>query len=105
MPKSNLATVADVFRAYQAAELLSDEEFARALSVSRQTLHNRRKRTYYPKKDWLITTARLYAGEWQSDLAVDILKLLGLEDDIPCICLEVIGDNGPCPKHGELVKA
>lgn len=103
MPKTkNLPTEADILRAYQAEqEFQTDTAFADALLVTRGKMSNWLNHVHYPDLPWLLQTARLFAGKWQSDLAVDILRRRGNEDDIPCVCTDAIGDNGPCPKHSD----
>ena len=102
MPKRE-ATEADILRKYQRMqEFQTDTAFADALTVSRQKMSSWLKGFHYPEFGWLVQIARLFAGSWQSDLAVELLRRRGNEEDIPCICSEEIGDNGPCPKpkHG-----
>ena len=93
-------TEPEIMGAYKAAERIeTDAQFARELMVSRQRMGQWLVGTHAPDKDWLQLTALVFNGKWQSQMAVDLLKHRGLEDDVPCICLEVIGDNGHCPKH------
>ena len=100
MPKR---TIPDVLKAYKAAEQFeSDSAFAEALSLSRQVMSHWMNERHAPTNEWLQAMATVKRGQWQSDMAVDILKLRG--QDIPCICLEVLGDNGICPKHGIAVQ-
>lgn len=99
MPRSKLTTEADVFMAYQAAQRLDDSEFARQIGSYRQQYWQWKNRVHYVQRDWLIKTARTFAGSWQSDMAVDILRRRGEDEAIPCVCLEQVGDNGPCPRH------
>ena len=96
-------TEAEIFEAYRIANQLSDTEFARELQVSKGRLSHWMNARHYPPLEWLTVTAREFTGKWQSDLAVYILRKRGNEDDIPCVCEDVIGDNGPCPKHGAAV--
>lgn len=37
-------------------------------------------------------------GEWQGDVAVELIRLVN-EYKVPCKCQTEIGDNGACPKH------
>jgi len=100
MPKR---TIPDVLKAYKAAEQFeSDSAFAEALSLSRQVMSHWMNGRYTPTGEWLQTMAIVKRGQWQGDMAVDLLKLRGME--IPCVCLDLVGDNGVCPKHGVAVQ-
>lgn len=89
----------DIFRVWQAKKgFRSDAEFARALEISRSRLNNWLAEINAPPTEWLQALARDFAGEWQSELAAETLEFR--EADVPCVCSQYIGDNGPCPKHG-----
>ena len=106
MPKTkNLKTESDVFEAFRAEHELNDTDFAYALAISKGRWSNWKAMRHYAPREWLIQTARVFSGAWQSELAADLLRRRGFEDDIPCVCLELIGDNGPCPKHVQVEKA
>lgn len=92
-----------IFRYYQErAELETDSALADALDIDRRRLFNWLSGRQSPDLEWLQSVTVKYAGNWQSHLAVDMLTLR--EQEIPCLCLEYIGDNGPCPKHVTLVQ-
>ena len=96
---SKKLTVPEVLKAYKIAERFkTDNDMADALSLSRQVLSHWMTERHAPTNEWLRSMAIVYRSRWQGDMAVDLLKLR--KQDIPCICLEMIGDNGPCPKHG-----
>jgi len=100
MPKQKLSEI-EIMKAYKAAGLFeSDSAFADDLSVSRQTMSQWLNDIYKPQSTWLRLTALLHKDNWRGKMCVDLLNARGLEDDIPCVCLEKTGDNGPCPKHG-----
>lgn len=93
-------TIPDILKAYKAAEQFeTDDAMAEALGVSRQVFSHWMNERHQPDPENLRDMTIRFAGKWQGDMAVDILK--NMESDIPCICLEQIGDNGPCPKHGQ----
>jgi hypothetical protein len=97
MPKKS--TIPEILKAYKAAEQLeTDEKLAESLSVSKQVLSHWMNQRHAPTNEWLQAMAIVKRGKWQGDMAIDLLKLRG--KDVPCICLEIIGDNGICPKHG-----
>lgn len=93
-----------ILRRYQKTEgftgVGADTAFSEALGVSRQVLSNWFNSINSPTNDFLSATALECVTTWQGDLAVELLNLRGLS--VPCVCLEIIGDNGPCPKHGTL---
>ena len=90
-------TEADVLEAYRAAQQMNQSEFAAALGMSRQSYSAYVNEGRKQDLAGLRETALKEVGTWIGDLAVDLLKVRG--SDIPCVCLEMIGDNGPCPKH------
>ena len=111
MPKSDLtgrntpldtAKEAKIMRRYQKTEgFASDADFAESLGESRQNLSNWFNGIKSPTNDWLRALALEQVGNWQGDMAVELLNLRN-PDFVPCVCLEFIGDNGHCPKHGTL---
>lgn len=89
-------TEADVIREFQSSHELTPSELADAFGVSRQTVHNWLTAVHLPSSDWLTAVA-MEERDWKQQMAVDLLTLRGAA--VPCVCLEKIGDNGPCPKH------
>lgn len=89
----------DIFRLWQARQGLNvDSRFADALGISRAKLWNWYNGINEPETEGLQEIALAYRGKWQCELAVEVLNFR--KADVPCVCLESIGDNGPCPKHG-----
>ena len=95
---------ADIFKAYRAAEQLKKAEMARVLEIPRQRYGDYESDSYKPTTSQL-TNWFLYAPEpFVREMALEMLVRRPV-DERPCVCLEVIGDNGPCPRHSaELVE-
>jgi len=91
-------TEVEIIQAYQSAEGLETwHELAAALGLSCTVVGNWLRGLCGPDGDWLRRQALKMAG-WQSEMAIALLEARG--EEVPCICLDQIGDNGPCPKHG-----
>lgn len=90
-------TQAEILEGYRTKVFkLSKSDFAHELNSSRQSYHlwlGDTSIAYETLCDW----ARHNMGGWLGVMAIELLNARGLE--LPCACLEVIGDNGPCPKH------
>jgi len=98
MEENQSKTEVEIIQAYQSAEGLETwRELATALGVSRTTVGNWLRGSCSPDEEWLRKQALKLVG-WQSEMAIALLEVRG--EDIPCVCLEQIGDNGLCPKHG-----
>lgn len=90
-------TEAEVLEYYRELRGLGRTEFAAELGMSRQSYSTYINNGVKPDLEGLQESARKYVGTWIGDLCVALLSVRGAE--IPCICLEKIGDNGTCPKH------
>ena len=95
---------ADIFKAYRAAEGMKQTEMAQVLGIQRQRLFSYENEEYKPSTSLLVNWF-LYAPEpFVREMALEMLVRRPV-DERPCVCLEVIGDNGPCPRHSaELVE-
>lgn len=101
MPKSKEQTVPDILRKYQDAQgFETDMAFADALSISRQSMSQWLNETHQPSVDVLKLWALMYVflSPWKSRMAVELLKTMGHEGEVPCTCLQM-GDNIYCPRH------
>lgn len=106
MPKIK-PTVPEVLRQYQEAQKFeTDTEFAEAFGVTKQRLSQWFNGIHDPEVDYLKVSALLHIAlaPWKAQMAIDLLKAMGKEEDIPCSCWEYIPDNEHCPKHYELYK-
>lgn len=83
---------------------MSVPDFAPAIGVSRQWYYGRLKSglDVINLKD-LSQMAVDYAGDWQSEMAVACIKLIDPRF-VPCVCQTEFGDNGVCPKCGDVKK-
>ena len=89
----------EIMEGYRTAEGLKKTEMADALGISRQ-LYN-----LYTKKNGSVPSSTLVmmwflrgAEEWVREMALELF-VRRPELERPCVCLEMIGDNGPCPRH------
>ena len=94
-------TDSDIFKAYQAAEGLSQSDMAEALGITRQGVHNYLKGTR-PTTEFVLRWFLHGSTDWVKEMALEIFaRRPGHE--VPCVCLERIGDNGPCPRHAAVL--
>jgi len=94
-------TEADIFRAYQAAASLKPSEMALALGISRQSMNNYFQGTK-PLAGVVLNWFVKGSEDWVREMALDIFKGRP-EIEVPCLCLEQIGDKGPCPRHAAVL--
>jgi transcriptional regulator with XRE-family HTH domain len=106
MAKTSKPSVNEILRKYQQEQgCETDAAFAEALGIDRQRLSQWMTETHQPSVDVLKVWAMLYiiTTPWKARMAVELLKAMGLEEEIPCTCLELVGDNEYCPKHEGVV--
>ena len=78
--------VKDILEAYQReAQVEVDAEFARMLGVKRQSLFAWKLGKYQPQLNWLRITAFMNWETWKGRMAVELLKVMGHEDQIPSV--------------------
>lgn len=85
MPKTK-KTVKDILEQHQREQGIEvDAEFARALGVKRQSLYAWKQGEYAPQLNWLRITAFMNWETWKGRMAVDLLKVMGHEDQVPTV--------------------
>lgn len=98
-------TAKDVFEKWRALQgIETKSEFATLLGMSKQQYNNIFNLGYSVSAKELSSLAIRHAGSWISECAVEVMRVQGDEELIPCVCLENIGDNGPCPRHGSALQ-
>jgi transcriptional regulator with XRE-family HTH domain len=90
-------TEAEILEYYRESRGMGRTEFAAELGMSKQSYSTYINNGVKPDLEGLQDSAVTYVGTWIGDLCVALLSVR--DATIPCICLEHIGDNGPCPKH------
>jgi len=103
MAKKKL-TVPEVLRKYQKEQKFdTDIAFAEAIFVSRQRLNNWLAETNKPMVPYLklmaLSLMPVEDERWKAHMAVDLLKAMDAEGEIPCSCRTLEGDNEFCPRH------
>lgn len=95
-------TEADILEGYRQAEDLKKADFARELKISRQRLNNYLQGISRPDSSIVLDWLRNGYADFVHEMALEIF-VRRPELERPCICLERIGDNGPCPRHSEVL--
>lgn len=81
---------------------LSKGDFAEALGVSRQWYDQILNDGKQVDLKTLSAVARDQAGSEIGGLAVELIVRWHGKENVPCVCQTELGDNGPCPKHGDV---
>lgn len=90
---------AQIIKAYKSiSNIEKDVEMAKALGISRQCMSNYMRGVSQPEFDILKKWFFGSYPAWVRAMTLDIYKNRP-SDHVPCVCLERLGDNGPCPQH------
>lgn len=97
---AKVKSAGDIFERWRAVEGIETKaEFAALFGMSRQQYNNVLNGSYVSAKE-LSSVAIRHAGRWIAECAAEVMRVQGDGELIPCVCLEQVGDNGPCPRHG-----